>query len=116
MVHTSFLRPSLIDHVNMARLDINPSEDQALWEPYPTHRNPRPSFFSQYFDEACNLSTIARDISRSMFADHRTNTALGPIPRQSREDLYDRIRRWNDLLPDDFDVRYRPAPHIILLK
>jgi hypothetical protein len=116
MVHTSFLRPSLIDHVNMARLDTNPSEDQALWEPYPTHRNPRPSFFSQYFDEACNLSTIARDISRSMFADHRTDTALGPIPRQSREDLYDRIRRWNDLLPEDFDMRYRPAPHIILLK
>ncbi|OQE27014.1 hypothetical protein PENFLA_c006G04930 [Penicillium flavigenum] len=116
MVHTSFLRPSLIDHVNMARFDINPSEDQALWEPYPTHRNPRPPFFSQYFDEACNLSTIARDISRSMFADHRTNTALVTIPRQSREDLYDRIRRWNDLLPEDFDVRYRPAPHIILLK
>ncbi|CAI7577430.1 unnamed protein product [Penicillium discolor] len=116
MVHTSFLRPSLIDHVNMARIDINQSEDQALWQPYPTHRDPRPSFFSQYFDEACNLSTIARDISRSMFADHRSNNNLGPIHRQSREDLYDRIRRWHELLPEDFDVRYRPAPHIILLK
>ncbi|KAJ5484546.1 hypothetical protein N7453_012014 [Penicillium expansum] len=116
MVHTSFLRPSLIDHVNMARLDIDLPEDQTLWQPYPTHRDPRPSFFSQYFDEACNLSTIARDISRSMFADHRSNTALGPIHRQSREDLYDRIRRWHELLPEDFDVRYRPAPHIILLK
>ncbi|KAI2699395.1 transcriptional regulator family: Fungal Specific TF [Penicillium roqueforti] len=116
MVHTSFLRPSLIDHVNMARLDINQPEDKALWQPYPTHRDPRLSFFSQYFDEVCNLSTIARDISRNMFADHRSKTGLGPIHRQSREDLYDRIRRWHDLLPEDFDVRYRPAPHIILLK
>ena len=116
MVHTSFLRPSLIDHVNMARLDINQPEDKALWQPYPTHRDPRLSFFSQYFDEACNLSMIARDISRNMFADHRSKTGLGPIHRQSREDLYDRIRRWHDLLPEDFDVRYRPAPHIILLK
>ncbi|QQK43763.1 C6 transcription factor, putative [Penicillium digitatum] len=116
VVHTSFLRPSLIDHVNMARIDINQSEDQSLWQPYPTHRDPRPSFFSQYFDEACNLSTIARDISRSMFADHRSNIALGPIHHQSREDLYDRICRWHELLPEDFDVRYRPAPHIILLK
>lgn len=116
MVHTSFLRPSLIDHVNMARLDINQSEDQDLWQPYPTHRDPRPSFFSRYFDEVCNLSTIARDISRSMFADHRSNTTLRPIHRQSREDLYDRIRRWHELLPADFDERYKPAPHIILLK
>ncbi|KAJ5782086.1 hypothetical protein N7457_003860 [Penicillium paradoxum] len=116
MVHTGFLRPSLIDHVNMARLDVNQSEDQTLWRPYPTHRNPRPSFFSQYFDEACNLSTIARDISRSMFANHRSSTALGPIQRQSREELYDSLRRWHELLPEDFDVRYRPAPHIILLK
>ncbi|KAJ5496262.1 hypothetical protein N7463_008249 [Penicillium fimorum] len=116
MVHTSFLRPSLIDHVNMARLHINQPEDKALWHPYPTHRDPRPSFFSQYFDEACNLSIIARDISRSMFAYHRSNPTLGSIHRQSREDLYDRICRWHNLLPEDFDVRYRPAPHIILLK
>ncbi|KAJ5121073.1 uncharacterized protein N7515_009034 [Penicillium bovifimosum] len=115
-VHTSFLRPSLINNVNMARIGLNPAEDHALWRPYPTHRDPRPSFFSQFFDEACNLSTIARDISRSMFASHRGSNALSPIQRQSREDLYDRIRRWHDLLPEDFDVRYRPAPHIILLK
>ncbi|KAJ5559293.1 hypothetical protein N7535_009521 [Penicillium sp. DV-2018c] len=115
-VHTGFLRPSLIDNVNMPRIDVNPSEDQTFWRPYPTHRDPRSSFFSQYFDEACNLSTIARDISRSMFASHRGSNALSPAKRQSREELYDRIRRWHDLLPEDFGVRYRPAPHIILLK
>lgn len=116
IVHTGFLRPSLIDHVNMARIDRSPLEDQSLWRPYPTHREARPSLLSVYFDEACNLSTIARDISRSMFADHRVSTALGPTHRQSREALYDRLHHWHDLLPEDLDVRYRPAPHILLLK
>ncbi|KAJ5338941.1 hypothetical protein N7452_005669 [Penicillium brevicompactum] len=116
IVHTGFLRPSLIDHVNMARIDRSPLEDHSLWRPYPTHREARPSLLSAYFDEACNLSTIARDISRSMFADHRVSTALGPIHRQSREALYDRLRHWHDMLPEDLDVRYRPAPHILLLK
>ena len=116
MVHTGFLRPSLIDHVNMARMDRTVPEDQSLWRPYPTHREARPSFFASFFDEACNLSTIARDISRSMFADHRVSTALGSIHRQSREALYDRLRSWHELLPEDFDMRYKPAPHIILLK
>jgi hypothetical protein len=116
MVHTGFLRPSLIDHVNMARIDRNEAEDQALWRPYPSHREPRPSLFSQYIDEASNLSTIARDISRSMFADHRTSKAIESVRPQSREELYDRICRWHDLLPVGFDVQSRPAPHIILLK
>jgi hypothetical protein len=116
MVHTGFLRSSLIDHVNMARMERILPEDQSLWRPYPTHRDARPSFFTSYFDEACNLSIIARDISRSMLADHRVSTALGFIHRQSRKTLYDRLRGWHELLPEDFDVRYRPAPHIILLK
>ncbi|KAJ5096346.1 hypothetical protein NUU61_005702 [Penicillium alfredii] len=116
MVHTGFLRPSLIDHVNIARIDRNPLEDQALWRPYPTHREPRPSYLSQSFDEACNLSTVARDISRSMFADERVSPTLEPAPHQSREELYERLRRWHSLLPEAFDSRYRPPPHIILLR
>jgi hypothetical protein len=51
-----------------------------------------------------------------MFADYRTNNSLGSVHPHSREELYDRIRRWHDLLPVDFDVHSRPAPHIILLK
>jgi hypothetical protein len=100
----------------MARMDRTFPEDQWIWRPYPTHRDARPSFFTSYFDEVCNLSTIARDISRSMFADHRVGTALGSIHRQSREELYDRLQGWDELLPEDFDMRSRPAPHIILLK
>lgn len=116
MVHTGFLRPSLINHVNMSRIDRNQAEDQAIWSPYPTHRDARPSYLSQYFDEACNLSTIARDISRSMFSDSRSDNVLSGVPRQSREELYRRIRRWHALLPEAFDPRHKPPPQIILLR
>lgn len=114
MVHTGFLRPSLIEHVNTPRIDRNLAEDQATWSPYPTHRDPRPSCLSESFDEACNLSTIARDISRSMFAES-SSSAWG-MPRQSRDELYERIRRWHDILPEAFDPRYKPPPHILLLR
>ncbi|KAJ5175603.1 uncharacterized protein N7482_001480 [Penicillium canariense] len=113
VVHPGFLRPSLISHVNMPRIDRNLPEDESLWTPYPSHRETRPSYLSVYFDEACNLSTIARDISRSMFADERGGFA--PLQRQSRDTLYERLRRWDDLLPDIFRGE-RVAPHIILLK
>lgn len=113
MVHTGFLRPCLIDHVNVPRVNYSSAEDQSLWRPYPTHREPCPSFWSVYFDEACNLSTIARDVSRSMFADDRV---FQSTQRQSRDHLYDRLRRWNELLPDLLDTKEKWPPHIILLK
>ncbi|KAJ5806806.1 C6 transcription factor [Penicillium riverlandense] len=99
----------------MTRIGRNISEDQAVWRPYPTHRDPRPSYLSQFFDESCNLSTIARDISWSMFADNRASNMFGGVKRASREQLYERIRRWHDLLPEAFDVRYKLPPHIILM-
>lgn len=113
MVHTGFLRPSLIDHVNMPRIDRDHLEDQSLWMPYPSHRDTRPSYLSLYFDEACNLSTISRDISRSMFAGEQST--LEPMQRQSREVLFERLQRWNELLPGIFDWE-KVAPHVILLK
>jgi len=115
MVHPGFLRPSLIDYVNMSRIGRNISEDQAVWRPYPTHRDARPSYLSQFFDESCNLSIIARDISWSMFADNRASDMFGGVKRASREQLYKRIRRWHDLLPEAFDVRHKLPPHIILM-
>lgn len=99
----------------MTRIDRNISEDQAVWRPYPTHRDVRPSYLSQFFDESCNLSAIARDISWSMFADNSASNIFGGVKRASREQLYERIRRWYDLLPEIFDVRYKLPPHIIML-
>lgn len=102
----------------MPRLERDPVEDRSLWSPYPTHRETRPSYLNSYFDESCNLSTIARDISRSMFGPERDSSYTGfeMVPRQSREELFDRLRRWHDLLPDTFADAAKPPPHIILLK
>ena len=113
MVHTGFLRPSLINHVNMPRVDRDHLEDQSQWMPYPSHRDTRPSYLSLYFDEACNLSTISRDISRSMFAGEQSSSEA--LQRQSRDVLYERLTKWNELLPEIFDWE-KVAPHVILLK
>lgn len=99
----------------MTRIDRNIAEDQAVWRPYPTHRDARPSYLSQFFDECCNLSTIARDISWSMFADNGASNMFGGVKRASREQLYERIRRWHDLLPETLDERHKLPPHIILM-
>lgn len=106
MVHTGFLRPCLISHVNMPRVGRDVGQDQLLWRPYPTHRESRPSELSLYFDEACNLSTISRDISRSMFSSLE-------VHRLSREDLYERLLRWRELLPGEFEGEM--PPHLILI-
>jgi hypothetical protein len=112
MIHTGFLRPCLIDHVNLPRVEDESSGGQLQWTPYPTHRKPRPSYLKPFFDGACNLSTIARDISRSMFAGDARDESL---QRQTREVLYERLLRWQALLPDAF-ASTDPPPHIILLK
>lgn len=102
----------------MPRPERSKAEDQSIWIPYPTHREARPSYLTLYFDEACNLSTIARDISRSMFAPERDSgfTGFELVPRQSREELFERLKRWHDLLPGDFADYSKPPPHLVLLK
>ncbi|KAJ5109691.1 hypothetical protein N7532_002336 [Penicillium argentinense] len=107
MVHTGFLRPCLISQVNLHRVERDVHLDQDVWRPYPSHRECRPSEISLYFEEACNLSTIARDISRSMFSAERVGQRL------SREDLYERLMRWRKLLPGEFDEDM--PPHLVLL-
>jgi hypothetical protein len=37
------------------------------------------------------------------------------LRRQSRDVLYERLRRWDELLPEIFDWE-KVAPHVILLK
>ncbi|KAG2010734.1 hypothetical protein GB937_007703 [Aspergillus fischeri] len=114
VVHTGFLRPSLIAKVNVDR--IGREDDRAsLWTPYPSHRAARPAYLNQYFDESCNLCEIARDISRVLFADDQSNASAAYL-RQRKDDLYERLRRWHNALPDVFDPGRRPPPHIILLR
>ncbi|EPS30971.1 hypothetical protein PDE_05925 [Penicillium oxalicum 114-2] len=113
MIHTSFLRPSLINHVNMQRVDRDQLVDQSEWMPYPSHRDTRPSYMSLYFGEMCNLSMISRDISRNMFASR--SSTLGPQHEQSRDELYQRLQRWHESLPEIFEWEKIP-PHLMLLK
>ncbi|KAE8144610.1 fungal-specific transcription factor domain-containing protein [Aspergillus avenaceus] len=115
VVHTDFLRPSLIDKVNLKRPDRSQTDDTAPWVPYPSHRAPRPSLLSQYFDESCNLCEIARDISRQLFAinDHSVSAYH---QRETKETLYERLRRWHQGLPDTFNPDRKPPPYIILLR
>lgn len=88
---------------------MNPHE---LWTPYPSHRDPRPAYVSQYFDEACNLSVIAMDLSRSLFGNRQDRVRR----RQLRDDLYERLRGWHDRLPEVFAMGSKPPPYILLLR
>lgn len=111
ITHTGFLRPSLITKVNLPRIDrnMNPHE---LWTPYPSHRDPRPAYVSLFFDEACDLSAIAMDISRSLFGGRQERGRK----RQLRNDLYERLRAWHDRLPEVFSMESKPPPYILLLR
>lgn len=99
----------------MNRMDRNASTDNDLWIPYPSHRNARPAYLSQYFDEACNLSEIALDISKELFSEDRSETSASQR-RQVKGDLYERLKRWHNALPGIFGPETKPPPYIILLR
>ncbi|PLB49634.1 putative C6 transcription factor [Aspergillus steynii IBT 23096] len=113
VIHASFLRPSLIDKVNVER--PNTEEDSAMWYPYPSRRSARPAYLGQYFDESCDLCEIARDISRRLFAVSGTSSSA-EHQRRIKEIMYERLCRWHDALPAVFDPECRPPPYIILLR
>lgn len=94
---------------------LTQSEDNAVWIPYPAHRSSRGAYYSLYFDEACSLSQIAQDLSRSLFSDTEN-----PAPVSGRQEianrLYERLTKWKSELPDIFLPEKNPAPHMLLLK
>ncbi|CAG7926144.1 unnamed protein product [Penicillium olsonii] len=111
IVHTNFLKPSRVREVSVHRLprEENGSED---WSPYPLSSHPQPSYMNQYFDEACNLSYIARDISRSVQIAEEKKISLNEV----KQNVYDRLCQWDADLPEIFDPKGQPAPHILLLR
>ncbi|CAG8072268.1 unnamed protein product [Penicillium salamii] len=111
IVHTNFLKPSRVREVSVPRLprEENGHED---WAPYPISSHSQPSFMNQYFDEACNLSYIARDISRSVQIADETKVSLNQV----KQDVYNRLCQWETDLPEIFDPKGHPAPHILLLR
>ncbi|KAL2784250.1 pathway-specific regulatory protein [Aspergillus keveii] len=112
IVHANFLRPSRVTQVSLERSDRNLSDSTDIWIPYPIDRRPRPAWLSQCFDEACELSFIARDISRVLGAGAKRE---GNIPER-KEGFYNQLRQWKANLPVTFDPNRKPAPHIIVLQ
>jgi hypothetical protein len=80
--------------------------------PYPISDRTQPSYMGQYFDESCNLSCIARDISRSGQVAKQKDID----PNKVKQDVYNRLRQWETNLPEIFIPKKRPAPHILLLR
>ncbi|KAF7618508.1 pathway-specific regulatory protein [Aspergillus flavus] len=112
VVHTNFLKPSRVTSVSLDRIDPNESGAGDLWVPYPTDKRPRQSWLSQYFDEACKLSFIARDISHHLY--HETTT--GTDQYREKQVFYNKLRQWERALPDYFRAFRRPPPHVLLLR
>ncbi|RAL11938.1 Zn(II)2Cys6 transcription factor [Aspergillus homomorphus CBS 101889] len=115
VVHAEFLRPSLIDKVNLQRPNRYYQEDPNLWVPYPSHRPARVSYLSQYFDYSCNLCEIARDMSQTLFTIDGTTVSVEHRQRM-KEVLFERLRSWYATLPDVFEPCRRPPPYVLLLR
>ncbi|QGA12441.1 hypothetical protein EYB26_000085 [Talaromyces marneffei] len=114
VAHTGFLKPCRIKNVRLSRTPaLSIERDADCWTTYPSQKPPRKGFFVTYFDKACTLSEIARDISITLFADEidddkeRLSAAVNS--------LYTRMKKWHESLPEEFHMSKKPAPHILLL-
>ncbi|OQD70217.1 hypothetical protein PENDEC_c025G02945 [Penicillium decumbens] len=108
IVHMKFLRESHIKEVNVDRIDRDETPAEELWTPYPMQKEPRRSNMSLYFDESCKLSFIARDASGEM--------PRAPQGVKLKEEMYDRLQKWERELPRIFESRLCPAPYIFILR
>ncbi|KAJ5294061.1 pathway-specific regulatory protein [Penicillium antarcticum] len=110
IVHTNFLRPSRVNEVSVDRIEAVNGDDET-WMPYPISSHTRPSYMSLYFDRACDLSYIARDISRTLPTEQKRASDVN----MSKQENYKRLCEWRSSLPEAFDLSESPAPHILLL-
>ncbi|KAJ5556108.1 pathway-specific regulatory protein [Penicillium frequentans] len=106
IVHMNFLKRSQIKIVNLDRISRDETLPQEVWTPYPKKGHRRQSHMSQYFDEACRLSFIARDASWNILRNDD-----GSIKRE----LYRRLCEWEEALPSTLKQIEDPAPYILIL-
>lgn len=66
------------------------------------------SYMSVYFDEACRLSHIARDLSWDVGGNHEDE--------KLKQKLYTRLCQWEKESPSFFDPAGEPAPYVLLLR
>jgi len=90
------------------RIDRDETPAEELWTPYPMQKEPRRSNMSLYFDESCKLSFIARDASGEM--------PRAPQGVKLKEEMYDRLQKWERELSRIFESGLRPAPYIFILR
>ncbi|KAL4991823.1 hypothetical protein BDW68DRAFT_173763 [Aspergillus falconensis] len=113
VVHTAFLRSSLITQVNLERPDRH--DRKTRWLPYPASGETKESFLSEFFDISCNLSEIARDMSHCLFAsDRRVPSAVEQI--KIKEALFRRLREWTEGLPAHFKRDDEVPPYVLVMK
>jgi hypothetical protein len=99
-----------VNEVSIDRIEAVTGDDET-WMPYPIPSHKRPSHMSLYFEKACDLSYIARDISRNVaIAQQGTSEA-----NMSKQENYNRLCQWESTLPEAFKLSEKPAPHILLL-
>lgn len=103
----NFLKRSQIKIVNLDRISRDETLPQEVWTPYPKKGHRRQSHMSQYFDEACRLSFIARDASWNILRNDD-----GSIKRE----LYRRLCEWEEALPSTLKQIEDPAPYILILR
>ncbi|KAJ5110686.1 pathway-specific regulatory protein [Penicillium argentinense] len=108
IVHMNFLKNSRIKSVNLSRISRDDTQHDELWIPYPLQAEPRWSYMSLYFDEACSLSYIARDASWEVMRTNKDDRA--------KRALYDRLCDWDRNLPTVFQSEKMPAPYILILR
>ncbi|KAJ5946422.1 hypothetical protein N7454_003261 [Penicillium verhagenii] len=105
IVHMNFLRPSQIKEVNLDRIDRDETPAQESWVPYPIQRAPRNAYTSQYFDESCKLSFIARDTSWKV-----------PHALEDVEEFITVCVNGRRNSPPVFELKEKPAPYILVLR
>lgn len=112
VVHANFLRPCRVNEVSIDRIARDDSDKDEQWVPYPIDGQARPFWMSEYFDESCRLSYIARDICHI----YHENVEPGIDVVERKEHFYKSLRQWESELPTKFSDTKTLAPHFVLLK
>lgn len=117
VAHTGFLKPCRIKNVRLTRFPLLSLEkDEDYWSPYPSPKAPRKAFFVTYFDKACELSELAKDVSMTLFVDDNDIDDDKERLSAAVDSLYSRLKKWRAALPKEFDLSNKPTPHILLLQ
>ena len=104
----SFLKESHIKSVSTDAIDHSETTMNNVWTAYPLYDQSRRSNMSLYFDEACKLSFLARDVS--------LNLSRPAMDRKVKQAMYIQLIQWEKERPREFDVQEGVVPYILVLR